>query len=104
MKKLSDYKDDEAFELWADLITPLTTIFKNENVKRAVESGKSQMEIAGVIVSGCKAEAKELLLRIDPTPIDGLNIVTRLITVLKEIGQNEDIKGFFASAEQDKTD
>ena len=41
------------------------------------------------------------MLRIDDTPIDGLNILTRLVGIVLEIMNNEDLRGFFVSAEQE---
>ena len=49
-----------------------------------------------------REEATNILLRIDPTPINGLNIIIRLIDVIKDIEQNEDLKSFFGFAEQAK--
>lgn len=99
MKKLSDYKDDEAIELWADLLEPLTSIISDEKVRKTIQSGKSKIEIAKIVLKRKKKEATEILLRIDPEPIDGLNIVLRLVAVLADLGQNEEIKSFFGFAE-----
>lgn len=104
MKKLSDYKGDEAIELWADLLEPLTTILTDENVRNVIKSGKSKIEIAKTLLKDHKSEVITIMLRIDSTPIDGLNIVTRLIALLSDIGSNEEIKSFFGYAEEVKTD
>jgi len=104
MKKLSDYKGDEAIELWADLIDPLTKLFTDDELKKVVTSGKNKLEIAKVILKRHKLEAIEIMQRIDPDPIDGVNIVMRLIALLADIGQYEEIKSFFGYAEEAKTD
>lgn len=103
MQKLSDFKGDEAIELWADLLEPLTEILTDSEVKKAVESGRSKIAIAQIVLKNHKKEAVEIMLRIDPTPIDGLNVVLRLVALLTDIGQNEEIKGFFGYAEQGQT-
>lgn len=103
MKRLSDYKGDEAIELWADLITPITAILSDAEVKDIVTSGKSKMQIAQIILKKHKGEAVEILTKIDDTPINGLNIVLRVANLLTEIGENEDIKSFFGYSEQEKT-
>ena len=41
MKKLSDYKGDDAIELWADLLDPLTVIFTDHDFRQAVQNNKS---------------------------------------------------------------
>lgn len=104
MKKLSDYKGDEAIELWADLIEPMAKILSDDGVQNTIKSGKSKMMIAKEILKTHKDDAVEILLRIDPEPIDGLNIILRLIALLADIGQNEEIKGFFGFAEQVKAE
>lgn len=103
MKKLSDYKDEEALELWADLIGPMARILGDEKTKQVVNTNKP-LDIAKSILADHKQEAVEIMLRIDPTPLDGLNIVTRLVGVVLEIMNNEDLRGFFVSAEQDQTE
>jgi len=104
MKKFSDYKGEDAIELWADLIEPLNVILNNENVRKVIASGESKMSIAKVVLKECKKEAVEILLRIDPEPIDGLNIIMRLIAVLADIGSNDEIKSFFGFAEAVETE
>lgn len=100
MKKLSDYKDEEAIDLWADLLDPLSNIFTDKELAAVVRSKKSPITIAKVILKNHRKEATEILLRIDPEPLTGLNIITRLVSVLTDIGQSEEIKPFFDFAEQ----
>ncbi|MBR4760299.1 MAG: hypothetical protein IK078_09165 [Lachnospiraceae bacterium] len=104
MKKLSDYKGEDAIELWADLLEPLTNILGDPKIAAVVQSGQPKMMIAKAIMSEHKAEAEEILLRIDPEPLDGLNIIVRLVSVIVEIGQREEIRGFFGYAAQEKTE
>ena len=104
MKKLSDYKGEEAIELWGDLLEPLSIILEDNKVRKAISSGKSRLVIAKEILKSHKKEAIEILTRIDPDPVDGLNIVLRLIAVLADIGQSEEIKTFFGYAGQDQTE
>ena len=100
MRKLTDYKGEDAIELWGDLIGPMAHILGDEKTKQIVNTGKP-LEIAKNILADHKKEAMEIMLRIDPTPIDGLNIATRLLGVVLEIMNNEDLRGFFVSAEQE---
>lgn len=102
MMKLSDHQGDEAIEMWADLLEPMTEIFTNEKVREVIQSGKPRFVIAKVILHECKNEAVEILQRIDPEPINGLNLIVRLMGILAEVGQNEEIKSFFGYAEQAK--
>ena len=102
MKRLSDFKGSEAFELWADLLEPLTEIMTDEEVRKATETGQPRLKIAQTILKNHAKEAEQMLLRIDPAPIDALNIVLRLVALINDIGQNEDIKSFFGYAAQGK--
>jgi len=104
MKRLSDYKGEEAIDLWADLLDPLSEICTNKEIKKAVESGESRISVARTVLQECRSEAVRLLERIDPEPLNGLNIITRLVGVLSEIGQNEDVRSFFGYASQTGTD
>lgn len=104
MKKLSDYKGDEAIELWADLLEPLNVILADEEVSKVIQSGKPRLIIAKSILKSHKKEAVDIMLRIDPEPINGLNIILRLVALLADIGQNDEIKSFFGYAEQAKTE
>ena len=100
MKRLSDYKGNEAIELWADLLEPITRIFQDKNVETAMKSGKAVFQIAGEILKTHSKDASEMLLRIDPTPLDGLNIVLRLAELVKEIGEREELRAFFGYTPQ----
>lgn len=103
MKKLSDYQGEAAIELWADLLEPINNILADKDVEAVIKSGKSKMIIAKEILKKHPAEAKDILLRIDPSPLNGFNIVLRLVAVLADIGSNDEIKGFFGYAEEAQT-
>ena len=104
MRKLSDYKGDEAIELWADLIEPIAMILADKSMEATIKSGKPKIVVAKEILKAHKKEATEILLRIDPEPLTGLNIILRLVNILVEIDSAEELKGFFQSAGQVKTD
>lgn len=101
MKKISDYKDEEAIELWADLLEPLATIFADRKVADEFSKKKTILELARGILKAHSAEVAQILLRIDETPLDGLNVVVRFVDVLNEIEKNEDVRGFFGFAERE---
>ena len=103
MKRLSDYTGNDAIELWADILDPLTAILGDGKVRAAIQSKVSALTIAKVILENRSKEAESILTRIDDTPINGLNILTRLIALLADIGSSDDVKGFFGFAEQEKT-
>lgn len=97
MKTLSDYKGEEAIELWADLIDPLSAILTDKEFTASLR-GKAPLTMAKEILKNYSKEASEILLRIDPEPIDGMNILLRLVALLADIGQNKEVMVFFGSA------
>ena len=104
MKRLSDYKGAEAIELWADLLDEMSSIFGDENVQKAVVSGKSLMAKAKAVLAGHESEVVAILERIDPTPVNGLNIMTRLIALIKEFQESEEFADFFGLPVQATTE
>lgn len=100
MRKLSDYKGNEAIELWADLLVPLTSIMGDTKVANAVHSGLPKTMIAQTILKNHSDDAVEILTRIAGEPVNGLNVIIQLIALLSDIGQSEEIKSFFGYAEQ----
>lgn len=103
MKRLSDYKDEQAIDLWADLLDPLSEILTDNEVQRVVKDGQAPIVIAKIILKAHKKEAAEILTRIDPEPLDGFNIIMRLVELVVEIGENDDVKAFFGYAARAKT-
>ena len=103
MKKLSDFKGEEAIDLWADLLDYATVIFTDPEVRKLRKAPKAT--IAKVMLKLHKKEVCNMLLTIDDTPIDGLNIMIRLISLLKEIESDPDLKDFFdLQGQREKTE
>ena len=100
MKRLSDYTGDEAIELWADLLEPISKILGDEQVKASIQGGESKMKIAQKILKDHKAEAVDILTRIDDSPVNGLNLILRVVNLLTEFSESDEIKSFFGYAEQ----
>lgn len=104
MKRLSDYQGNEAIELWMDLIDSMAAILSDDEVIKTLQSGKPPIQMAKEVLKSHKEDVTDILLRIDPEPINGLNIVLRLISLISEIKQSEEGKSFFEFAEQGKKD
>lgn len=100
MKKLSDHKGEEAIAMWADLLKPFGAIVNDEKIAKLVKSGKDRILIASKILEFHKKEATEILLRIDDTELNGLNILIRLANILQELGESEELRDFFGYAGQ----
>ncbi len=93
MKRLSDYKGEEAIDLWMDLIDIAADIMTDPKVQET--SGMPPLKIAMTMAKLHRAEVCKILLRIDPEPIDGLNVVTRFVDVFSEIAEVPELSDFF---------
>lgn len=98
MKKLSEYKDDEALDLLADIVEPAAAIFADKNVKEAFRSD-NKFKAAKAIIKTHKKEIIEILARLNNTPVEEYhcNIFT-LPAVILQILQDQELVDFFSSA------
>lgn len=107
MRKFSDYKGEEALDLWMDLLDPITEIMADKSIGEMRDKNRSDTAnmtaMAKELIKGHKKEVETILLRIDPTPLTGLNILTRLISLVNELTKSEDAKDFFGIAEETET-
>lgn len=99
MKKLSDYKGEAAIELWADLISPITAIAADKKTKEVYDNG-TYMDVIRYVLKEHKKEAMEICLRVDETPIDGINIVTRTFGIFTDVMNSPEAQSFFGSAQR----
>lgn len=100
MKRLSDYKGEEAIDLWVDLLDLMSDILKDRKVAELVRSKKPKIELAKGLLKLHKSDVIRVMERIDDTPVDGLNIITRLVVLISEIGEDETVRSFFGYSEQ----
>lgn len=103
MKKLADYQNEDAIDLWADLLDPISIIVSDKEIRNSINAKKPPVVLAKEILKAHKKEAVEILLRIDPEPITALNIVIRLIDILSELNNSVELQSFFDFAEQAET-
>lgn len=103
MKKLSDFTGEEAIDLWADLLDSITAILGDKEIANLFRAKEPIVNIAKKILKLHKKEAVEIMTRIDPTPVDGLNAITRIVEIINEVSKSEELKGFFSNAGQGKT-
>ena len=103
MKKLSDYKGEEAIELWGELLDPVSVILADAKVATLFRNrqGKTTLQLATQIIKLHRAEIAEIFRIIDPEEtVDGLNVIMRLANIFTEIASNAELKSFFGLAEQ----
>lgn len=95
MKKLSDYQGEEAIQVWGNLIEPGTAILRDKKLKPMIKGNKSQIEIATYIIKNHAKEVEKILLAIDSTPVNGINLLGRTMTLLSDITDNAEALSFF---------
>ena len=103
MKRLSDYTGNEAIEIWGDLLDPMMDIFSDQEIVDDIQSDKPMIIPARKILKNHSESVAKLLLRIDPTPLNGLNAVVRTVTFISDVG-TVDFSTFFEFAEQGNKD
>lgn len=102
MKKLSDYKNEDAVELWADLMEPILIILADEETSKLFAQKPPALKIAKELLKTHPKEVTEVLTIIDPTPVDGLNLMIRTVDVVLEIMNNKEVLSFFGPAESEE--
>ena len=71
LKKLSDYQGEEAIELMADIIEPMTTILGDEEVQKLAKAGvKAPAKYIKPMLKGHPREVIEILARIEGEPYE----------------------------------
>lgn len=94
--KLSDYKNEDAIEVIADILEPLSVIFTDEEIKK--EKNKNRMKAVSMALKKYKKEVIQILARIDDVPVDKYecNALTLPMKVL-EVMNDKEVQDFLES-------
>lgn len=102
--KLSDYKNEEAIDLMADIIEPFTKIFSDKRVKTAAKGKDGDRNMLAAIKVALKHHPKEvvqILARIDSVPVEEYEIdALTLPFKVMELLNDPALKSLFPSAEK----
>ena len=99
--KLSEYKNEEALDLLADVIEPVTTMLSDPAVVSIFQSDAPKVKLVTYLLKNHKAEVLEVLARLDGVPVSEYqcNVLSLPIKLL-EIMKDKELMSFFsASAE-----
>lgn len=93
--KLSEYKNEQALDILADILEPSAKIFSDKDVKKAFETGDKIKGIKAAIKTH-KTEIIEILAVLDGVPVAEYecNVLTLPIKLL-EILNDTDLMSFF---------
>lgn len=99
--KLSEYKDEQAIDLLADIIEPATEIMADAEVKKMFKEKASKVAAIKYAIKNHKSAVMEILAALDGVPVEEYhcNVFTLPMKCL-EILSDEDLISFFTSAAQ----
>lgn len=96
MKKLSEFKGEQALEILADLIEPCSVIFTDEEVKKAWEEKSARVKLAKLILVKHKSECIDMLCALNEIEAEDFNFnAVEIITMLIQLFEDEELTAFF---------
>ena len=96
MKKLSEFKNEDALDLLADIIDPLAKIFSDKKFEKVFKKG-NKLEIAKYLLKNRQKEILIVLARLEDVPLNEYEInVFSLPIKIMEVLSDEDLIRFFA--------
>lgn len=101
MIKITDIKGEEAIEVLADVIEPLTAIFADkEMLKLANGDGATAIKYISVALKNHKAEVLQIMARLENKPLEEYKKEVNILTLpmqLLTIANDESVKALFNS-------
>ncbi len=106
MAKLTDFKDEEALDLLADIMVPVAEIAQDEVIKKVFSGEDKESTVADVVrlvIKGHKSAVMDILAALDGVPREDYhcNILTLPMKIM-EIVNDPYMRDFFM--EQGQTD
>ena len=100
MKRLSDYEDEAALDLWAELLEPIAEILADKELKD-IWANQPKIKVATHILKRHQKEALQVLKAIDNEPITAVSLPKKVIDFIIDAQNTPEFKDFFNSAEQE---
>lgn len=101
MKKLSEYKDEQALDLLVEIMEPAAAIIGDPAIKEAWATG-NRLKVAKAAIKGHKAQVMEILAVMEGVPVEEYhcNIFTLPMRAV-EILNDEELLSVFTSQAQE---
>jgi len=103
--KLSEYKGEDALDLFADLLEPVAAIMADREIAALVKSGTQKVKLVSAILKTHKKEVVEILAMLDgenpKTYLEKITLFT-LPSRLLEILNDPELINLFTSQGQNK--
>lgn len=89
--RLSDFKDDDALDVLADILEPAAEILADEEIERMRNAKTNRIKIIAYAIKNHKRAVIEILARLDNTPVEDyhVNAVTLPIQLLTLVNDPE---------------
>lgn len=103
MKKLSEYRDEEALDLLADILNPVVEIMQDEKVQEGFKkgSGKTLAQVVTLAIKSHKRAVMDIMAALDGVdPSEYHCDIFTLPMKAMEIANDPDLRSFFASQGQ----
>ena len=105
--RISDFKNEDAIDLVADLIEPIGDLISHEEVKNAIQSGANKLTIAKTMLKSGKAEVLTILATMNGVPVseftcNPVSIFKDLLILLQD-PEMEAFSDFFLNAQTPTT-
>lgn len=97
MKKLNEYRDEEALDLLADLLEPFTELFKDNDFRR--EYGENnQIKAVSIALKRHKPQIMQILARMEGVPLEEYHCTIATLPLrLIELLNDKDLREVFTS-------
>ena len=97
--KLSDYKNEDALDLLADIIDPVSEIMTDKELQKAVK-GQNKLGVVKAIIKSHKTEILQILATLDGVPVEEYecNVFTLPVRIM-ELVNDKELASFFTSQE-----
>lgn len=103
MKKLSEYKDEEALDLLADLLDPISVIAGDEEFRKAI-GGNKRLAAVRIALKKYKPQVMEILAACEGIPVEEYhcNLLTAPMRLLDILMDKDLITGFTSQVREMK--
>lgn len=97
MRKISDYRDEDALDLLADIMEPAVEILADETVRKTFET-ENRMKLASVAIKNHKESVMQILARLEGVPREEYHCtIFTLPAVVLEVLNDGELLGFFTA-------
>lgn len=107
--RLSEIKGENAIDVIADLLDPLTEILADPEIKKVAQSNEPILTKAKVILKRQKKAVIEVLAIVNQTPLEEFNpslleLPVMLVDLINDLKSNEELASLFQSQGEMITD